>query len=51
MSSRRRQGRRPFATKHPKQLGVQDAVAERDWNAPAPKGVYRGIASYNIAFV
>jgi len=39
--------RRSFMSKHPKQLAVLDAVAERiGWKAPAPKGVYRGIASY-----
>ena len=39
--------RRSFMSKHPKQLAVLDAVAERiGWKAAAPKGVYRGIASY-----
>jgi len=39
--------RRALMTKHPKQLAVLDAVAERaGWSKPAQAGVYRGIASY-----
>jgi isoquinoline 1-oxidoreductase beta subunit len=37
--------RRKLMTKHPKHLGVLNAVAERvGWGKPAPQGVYRGIA-------
>ena len=37
--------RRKLMTKHPKHLAVLDAVAKRvEWDKPAPKGVYRGIA-------
>lgn len=39
--------RRALMGKHPKQLAVLDAVAERvGWSAPPPKGVFRGLASY-----
>jgi isoquinoline 1-oxidoreductase beta subunit len=39
--------RRAFMSKHPKQLAVLDAVAERiGWKAAPPKGVSRGIASF-----
>src|SRR3981081_2069183 len=34
-------------TKHPKNLAVLDAVAEKiGWDKPAPQGVYRGLAQY-----
>ena len=37
--------RRKLMTKHPKNLAVLDAVAEKiGWNKPAPQGVFRGIA-------
>ena len=37
--------RRKLMTKHPKHLGVLNAVAERvGWGKPAPQGVYRGLA-------
>ncbi len=37
--------RRKLMAKHPKHLAVLDAVAKRvEWDKPAPKGVYRGIA-------
>ena len=37
--------RRRFMAKHPRNLGVLNAVAERiGWSKPAPKGVYRGLA-------
>jgi isoquinoline 1-oxidoreductase beta subunit len=37
--------RRKLMTKHPKHLGVLNAVAERvGWDKPAPQGVYRGLA-------
>src|ERR1700709_2430745 len=39
--------RRKLMTKHPKHLGVLNAVAEKiGWSTPAPKGVYRGIAQH-----
>ncbi len=37
--------RRKFLGKHPKNLAVLNAVAEKiGWGKPAPKGVYRGLA-------
>ena len=37
--------RRKFMAKHPRNLGVLNAVAERiGWTKPAPKGIYRGLA-------
>src|SRR6059036_2092284 len=37
--------RRKLMAKHPKNLGVLNAVAERiGWSKPAPSGVYRGLA-------
>ncbi len=37
--------RRKMMSKHPKHLGVLNAVAERiGWDKPPPQGVYRGIA-------
>jgi isoquinoline 1-oxidoreductase beta subunit len=37
--------RRRFMAKHPRNLGVLNAVAERiGWGKPAPKGIYRGLA-------
>jgi isoquinoline 1-oxidoreductase beta subunit len=37
--------RRKLMAKHPKHLGVLNAVAERvGWDKPAPQGVYRGLA-------
>ena len=37
--------RRKFLGKHPKNLAVLNAVAEKiGWSKPAPKGVYRGLA-------
>ncbi|HZQ61655.1 MAG TPA: molybdopterin cofactor-binding domain-containing protein, partial [Casimicrobiaceae bacterium] len=39
--------RRAYMQKHPKHLGVLDAVAERaGWGKPLPTGVYRGIAQF-----
>jgi isoquinoline 1-oxidoreductase beta subunit len=39
--------RRKLMAKHPKHLGVLNAVAEKiDWGKPAPQGVYRGIAQH-----
>src|SRR5450631_4202501 len=39
--------RRKLLTKHPKNLAVLDAVAEKiGWDKPAPQGVYRGLAQY-----
>jgi isoquinoline 1-oxidoreductase beta subunit len=39
--------RRKLLTKHPKNLAVLDAVAEKiGWDRPAPQGVYRGLAQY-----
>jgi isoquinoline 1-oxidoreductase subunit beta len=39
--------RRKLMTKHPKNLAVLNAVAEKiGWTQPAPKGVYRGIAQH-----
>jgi isoquinoline 1-oxidoreductase beta subunit len=39
--------RRGLMARHPKQLAVLDAVAERvGWNRPAPAGVHRGLASF-----
>jgi len=39
--------RRKLMTKHPKNLGVLNAVAEKiGWDRPAPQGVYRGIAQH-----
>ncbi|HXW23638.1 MAG TPA: molybdopterin cofactor-binding domain-containing protein, partial [Xanthobacteraceae bacterium] len=37
--------RRKLMSKHPRNLGVLNAVAERaGWGQPAPQGVYRGLA-------
>ncbi len=37
--------RRKFMAKHPRNLGVLNAVAERiGWDKPAPNGIHRGIA-------
>jgi isoquinoline 1-oxidoreductase beta subunit len=37
--------RRRFMAKHPRNLGVLNAVAERiGWDRPAPRGIHRGIA-------
>ena len=37
--------RRRFMAKHPRNLGVLNAVAERiGWDKPAPRGIHRGIA-------
>jgi isoquinoline 1-oxidoreductase beta subunit len=37
--------RRKLMSKHPKHLGVLNAVAEKiGWGKPAPQGVYRGLA-------
>jgi isoquinoline 1-oxidoreductase subunit beta len=37
--------RRKLMTKHPKNLAVLNAVADRaGWGKPAPKGIYRGLA-------
>jgi isoquinoline 1-oxidoreductase beta subunit len=37
--------RRKFMAKHPRNLGVLNAVAERvGWGKPAPKGIHRGLA-------
>jgi isoquinoline 1-oxidoreductase beta subunit len=39
--------RRKLLTKHPKNLAVLNAVAEKiGWDQPAPQGVYRGLAQY-----
>jgi len=39
--------RRKLMAKHPKHLGVLNAVAEKiGWTTPPPKGVYRGIAQH-----
>jgi isoquinoline 1-oxidoreductase beta subunit len=39
--------RRKLLIKHPKNLAVLDAVAEKiGWDKPAPQGVYRGLAQY-----
>jgi isoquinoline 1-oxidoreductase beta subunit len=39
--------RRKLLIKHPKNLAVLDAVAEKiGWDRPAPQGVYRGLAQY-----
>ncbi|SDS67722.1 isoquinoline 1-oxidoreductase, beta subunit [Bradyrhizobium canariense] len=39
--------RRKLMTKHPKNLAVLNAVAEKiGWGTPAPQGVYRGIAQH-----
>jgi isoquinoline 1-oxidoreductase beta subunit len=39
--------RQKLMTKHPKNLAVLNAVAEKiGWGTPAPKGVYRGIAQH-----
>jgi len=39
--------RRKLMSGHPKHLAVLNAVAERvDWEKPAPKGIYRGIAQH-----
>jgi isoquinoline 1-oxidoreductase subunit beta len=40
--------RRKLMTKHPKNLAVLNAVAEKiGWDKPAPQGVYRGLAHLN----
>src|SRR5260370_21965320 len=40
--------RRKRMTKHPKNLAVLNAVAEKiGWGKPAPQGVYRGLAHLN----
>ena len=42
--------RRALMSKHPKHLGVLNAVAERiGWDKPAPQGVHRGL-SHMLAF-
>ena len=39
--------RRKLMSKHPKHLGVLNAVAEKiGWTTPPPKGVFRGIAQH-----
>jgi isoquinoline 1-oxidoreductase beta subunit len=39
--------RRKLMSKHPKHLGVLNAVAEKaEWGKPAPQGVFRGIAQH-----
>jgi isoquinoline 1-oxidoreductase beta subunit len=39
--------RRKLMSKHPKHLGVLNAVAEKiGWGKPAPQGVYRGLAQH-----
>ena len=39
--------RRKLMTRHPKNLAVLNAVAEKiGWDTPAPQGVYRGIAQH-----
>src|SRR5450759_282503 len=39
--------RRKLMAKHPKHLGVLNAVAERiGWGKPAPQGVFRGLAQH-----
>ncbi len=39
--------RRSLMQKHPKHLGVLNAVAEKgDWGKPLPTGIYRGIAQF-----
>jgi isoquinoline 1-oxidoreductase subunit beta len=39
--------RRQFMSKHPKHLGILNAVAEKaEWGKPLPDGVYRGIAQF-----
>jgi isoquinoline 1-oxidoreductase beta subunit len=39
--------RRKLMSKHPKNLAVLNAVAERiGWGKPAPQGVYRGLAQF-----
>jgi isoquinoline 1-oxidoreductase beta subunit len=39
--------RRKLMSKHPKHLGVLNAVAEKiGWSKPAPQGVFRGIAQH-----
>lgn len=39
--------RRALMAKHPRQLAVLDAVAERvGWSTPAPAGTHRGVASF-----
>jgi isoquinoline 1-oxidoreductase subunit beta len=39
--------RRKMMAKHPKHLGVLNAVAERvGWDKPAPQGVFRGLAQH-----
>ena len=40
--------RRKLMAKHPKHLGVLNAVAERiGWGKPAPQGVFRGLAQHD----
>jgi len=39
--------RRSLITKHPKHLGILDAVADKaNWHQALPKGVFRGIAQF-----
>ena len=39
--------RRTLITKHPKHLGILDAVADKaNWHQALPKGVFRGIAQF-----
>ena len=39
--------RRALMSKHPKHLGVLDAVVDKaGWNKPLPKGVFRGVAQF-----
>jgi len=39
--------RRKLMAKHPKNLAVLNAVAEKiGWGTPAPQGIYRGLAQY-----
>ena len=40
--------RRKLMSKHPKNLAVLNAVAERiGWGKPAPQGVFRGLAPHD----
>jgi isoquinoline 1-oxidoreductase beta subunit len=39
--------RRQFMSKHPKHLGILNAVAEKaEWGKPLPAGVHRGVAQF-----
>jgi isoquinoline 1-oxidoreductase beta subunit len=39
--------RRQFMSKHPKHLGILNAVAEKaEWGKPLPPGVFRGVAQF-----